>query len=281
MLEGLLTALVFGWIIYATLREHKRPVRRQIHCQIEVVEHEHFVELMVENGYGVDITASFDWLLVENLEPEVELTQTAVIAGEETVSVCKLWKTGGTHRVSVDWTWVWGSALARHDPQVVYLLPYEPGRVFGVSQGPGGSFSHTGDSDHAVDFDMPVGTRVLAARAGLVVDVESDFRSAGVHREAGGNYVLIQHDDDTVGEYFHLKTDGVKVRPGTEVQAGDFLALSGNTGCSSGPHLHFMVFRALDGHKRESCPLKFWVEGGDSPISLETGKSYRARAGNI
>ena len=268
--------MVFAWLIRATLKEHKRPVRRQIHCRIEVVEHEQFVELMVENGYGVEITASFEWLVVENLRLEDELTQTAVIPGEALVSVCRLWKTGRAHRVSVDWTWVWGSVLARHDPQAIYLLPYEMGRVFRVSQGPGGAFSHTGDSVHAVDFDMPVGTPVLAARAGLVVDVESDFRNAGVHREAGGNYVLIQHDDDTVAEYFHLKTDGVKVKPGTEVEAGDILALSGNTGCSSGPHLHFMVFRAVDGQRRESCPLKFQVAGYEMPIALETGKSYRA-----
>ena len=94
--------------------------------------------------------------------------------------------------------------------------------------------------------------------------------------EAGGNYVLVQHEDETVAEYFHLKTDGVKVEMGQRVEAGDLLGYSGNTGCSSGPHLHFMVFKARDGHHRESLPVRFLVAGSDQPIILQEGKSYRA-----
>lgn len=276
MLEFLISLGVCAWGIYLIFRENKRPVMRQIFCRIEVIEHAQYVELVVENGYGVDITASFDWKVVQHLKPENGLLPGAVIPGHQTVSVCKLWKTGPPHKISVDWSWVWGSAVAEHDPEAVYLLPYPETKSYTVSQGPGGKFSHQGDSYHAIDFDMPKGCAVTAARAGIVVDLESAFRSVGVNVEAGGNYVLVQHEDETVAEYFHLKTDGVKVEMGQRVEAGDLLGYSGNTGCSSGPHLHFMVFKARDGHHRESLPVRFLVADSDQPITLQEGKSYRA-----
>ena len=175
-----------------------------------------------------------------------------------------------------DWQWVWGSSEAQHAPGTVYYLPYEAGLSFPVSQGPGGTFTHKGESYHAVDFDMPIGTPVLAARAGEVVDVEKDFRTKVLNREAGGNYVLVQHEDGTVAEYFHLKMDGVAVEPGTAVEVGDLLGYSGNTGCSAGPHLHLMVFRAVNGKRRESLPMRFRVKGSRLAAPLETGKSYTA-----
>ena len=276
-MEWVLTVGICGWLVFAIFRERKRPQRRQIHCRIEVIEHDSFVELVVENGYGVDITASFDWLIVQHLKPEGgALLPGAVIEGFQTVSVCKLWKTGPPHKISVDWSWVWGSALAVHDPQAVYLLPYPAGESYPVSQGPGGKFSHQGDSLHAVDFDMPIGALVTAARSGVVVDLESSFRAVGINKEAGGNYVLIRHEDDTVAEYFHLKTDSIRVKMGEEVDAGQIIARSGNTGCSSGPHLHFMVFRAQDGYHRESLPVRFLISGSEQPLVLKANQSYRA-----
>lgn len=276
MFEWLLGLAGLGWFLWAVGREKRRPQRRQIHCHIDFEDHGEYLDLVVYNAYGCEITASFDWKQLSQVRPEGELPQMVVISGGEALSVCKLQKTGPNPVYSTDWTWVWGSALAQHQTGVVYQLPFEPGKSFSVAQGPGGTFTHTGESYHAVDFDMPVGTPITAARAGLVVDVEGDFRASGLNREAGGNYILIQHEDDTVAEYFHLKTDGVKVEPGLWVEAGDFLGYSGNTGCSNGPHLHLMVFRAVDGRKRESLPMRFRVAGDRAAIELETGGRYVA-----
>jgi murein DD-endopeptidase MepM/ murein hydrolase activator NlpD len=276
MLEWVLGVGLFGWMSYAILKEKKRPQRRQIHCHIEFVDHGKYLDLMVHNEYGVEITASFEWQRLENVRWEGDLPQISVIPGAQAVPVVRLWKTSPKPLYSVDWKWVWGSVAASHDPDAVYALPYEPGTRYSVAQGPGGTFTHFGESFHAVDFDMPIGTPVLAARAGLVVDTEGDFRAVGLSTEAGGNYVLVQHDDDTVAEYFHLKTDGIKVLPGMQVEVGDLLGYSGNTGCSGGPHLHLMVFRAVDGTKRESLPMLFRVAGSSHSISLETNNTYEA-----
>ena len=132
---------------------------------------------------------------------------------------------------------------------------------------------------YAIDWKMPEGTFVCAARGGTVVKVKDDSDKGGssVKYDHYNNYVLIRHDDGTLGHYCHLLKHGGLVKPGQTVQAGDIIARSGNTGFSSGPHLHFCVFRAKDGRERESIPVKFQT-AEESAITLATGHSYRAGA---
>jgi murein DD-endopeptidase MepM/ murein hydrolase activator NlpD len=66
----------------------------------------------------------------------------------------------------------------------------------------------------------------------------------------------------------------VKVAVGQTVEAGDVIGLSGNTGFSSGPHLHFSVFKAKDGKSRESIPISFRTDKG-AETTLLTGQAYR------
>ena len=127
---------------------------------------------------------------------------------------------------------------------VEYLPPLRQPRSR-IDQGFGGGFSHTDEQNrYALDFAADIGTTVVAARAGTVMQVESDFSKAGLKQEKYGgraNFVRILHDDGTMGLYAHLKLDGVLVRVGQHVQAGQQIGLSGNTGFTTGPHLHFAV----------------------------------------
>jgi murein DD-endopeptidase MepM/ murein hydrolase activator NlpD len=155
------------------------------------------------------------------------------------------------------------------DPRVtpteyVYALPYPHGLTFSVLQGFGGAFSHTGSNQFAIDFDCPVATPVLAARPGVVVAANATAQGAGTTAEfldyRRTNFVLVRHDDGTLGEYMHLAPSGIKVKPGEQVKRGQELALSGNTGFSSTPHLHFMVMTAgPDGVTAVSFPFRFAV----------------------
>lgn len=147
---------------------------------------------------------------------------------------------------------------------VEYLYPLDMAGLR-VEQGFGGAFSHRdAENRYAVDFAAPIGTRVLAARAGTVIQVESDFSRAGLNAEkyAGrANYVRILHDDGTMALYAHLTLDGVLVRVGQRVRKGQIIGLSGNTGFTSGPHLHFVV-QVNRGLRLESVPFRMFGPQG-------------------
>ncbi|UAW98309.1 M23 family metallopeptidase [Halopseudomonas nanhaiensis] len=135
-----------------------------------------------------------------------------------------------------------------------YPLPWRGG-PFRVTQGPGGKYSHTGAKGRfAIDIAMPVGTPILASRPGVVVKTENQQTGRG--NNPAGNFVRVLHDDGTMGVYLHLKQGSVAVREGQRVDAGSLLALSGNTGNSTGPHLHFVVQRNV-GLETVSIPFEF------------------------
>jgi murein DD-endopeptidase MepM/ murein hydrolase activator NlpD len=135
-----------------------------------------------------------------------------------------------------------------------YLPPVPERGTFTVSQGFNGTVSHfREDNRYALDIAMPTGTVVRAARGGLVVSVE-----VGSGR---GEHIYILHDDGTFGLYAHLRQRSAVVEPGLRVRTGQIIAQSGNSGYSTGPHLHFGVLRNA-GMKWQAVPFKFEIAGG-------------------
>ena len=169
-----------------------------------------------------------------------------------------------------------GDSRAQPDAQAIYALPFELGRDVRVSQGFHGGASHRDLANaYAVDFDVAENTPVHAARAGTVVKVEDRYGIGGWEEpEAHANIIRVLHADQTVAEYAHLRQRGVVVKVGQEVREGELIGFSGNSGRSSGPHLHFAVHLPIDGKTRRSVPIRFL--GSDNlPFTPVEGGIYR------
>jgi murein DD-endopeptidase MepM/ murein hydrolase activator NlpD len=119
-------------------------------------------------------------------------------------------------------------AVSQQPGQDLWQLPVRDNYVISSMFGPRWGVLHPG-----TDLAVPEGTPVYAANAGMVI----------LCRWNGGygNNVLIQHDDGVVSVYGHASR--LMCREGSAVAAGDLIALSGNTGYSTGPHLHFELRR--------------------------------------
>lgn len=197
-------------------------------------------------------------------EPAAELTRS--LSGNQRLQMIRLSGTdpdrAGSYRYRFDWTV--GNTDARHDDAYLYGLPFGAGQSYRVLQGFGAGFSHTGLEEFTVDFDMPVGTPVHAAREGVVVRVQEAHDRACWEEACGryANFIVVLHDDETTGEYYHLMQGGALVTVGQHIARGELIGYSGNTGKSTMPHLHFGVYRALAWGRTQSVPVRFVTERG-------------------
>lgn len=161
-----------------------------------------------------------------------------------------------------------------YDQFYVYDLPFRRGARARIEQGYNGSFTHVGEN--ALDFDMREGSQVHAARGGLVISVVQHFNetcwSDACKKMA--NYVLIYHTDGTIAGYTHLQYNGARVAVGDTVRKGQLIALSGNTGYTRGPHLHFDCYLpGFDG--KRTLITKFRAGDGTTNGYLKENRVYK------
>jgi murein DD-endopeptidase MepM/ murein hydrolase activator NlpD len=177
-----------------------------------------------------------------------------------------------SYKFSYNYKLAMGDVTKSADKTYAYDLPFQKGKSFKLFQGYNGIFSHQGEK--SLDFTMPEGTEILAAREGTVVEVIQNNSMSCPRQECEkyNNYVTILHPDGSFSRYVHIKQNGSMFKPGDAVKKGDVIAQSGNVGWSSGPHLHFICF-AGGFDKLQSLETRFRVDNGTETF-LKEGTFY-------
>ena len=132
------------------------------------------------------------------------------------------------------------------DTATRYVYPFPKGRWYKVIQGYNGDFSHKSDySRFAIDFALAIGDTVCATRDGIVVGVVKDYNVGGKDRKYRdyANFITLYHKDGSFSQYVHLKQNSVFVSLGDTVKTFQPIGLSGMTGFTSTPHLHFNTIK--------------------------------------
>lgn len=159
------------------------------------------------------------------------------------------------------------------DTSFVYHLPYEEGKSHLLIQGYFSQYTHRNRA--ALDFKMKKGTTICAARGGVVIRLKEDGKRGGgnIKYRPDGNYIVIQHDDNTRTGYWHLQHNSVFVEVGDTVKQGQVIGLSGKTGYTFFPHLHFIVWRSEPGNRWKQVGTRFLTQKGI--CYLRPFRSYR------
>lgn len=221
------------------------------------------------------------WIVVEpfglsNVKPlRPALYAIQVGPGEtRTAGILTIEDTTKPYAYQAKWQAVAGNPHAVHDDRWHYRMPFGGSSPITISQGYDGPFTHKGLGAYALDFPMPLDTPVLAARGGTLVEIADGHATYSIRTDEneGDNRVMIEHVDGTLSLYAHLRHGG-SARLGQHVESGDRIGLSGDSGFSTGPHLHFEVFKVRPDGQRQTIPVQFW-DGTAKGFSPLVGRAY-------
>jgi murein DD-endopeptidase MepM/ murein hydrolase activator NlpD len=230
------------------------------------------VELVAHNESYAPIELVVNFKTIRGLEfphPDQSLTWVVPARTDLPLLALELLENETAPFLEYQYQYLAGDPAARHRPGQAYRVPFAIATDHPVTQAFPEVATHvTRDSHYAVDVAMPIGTDIMAARGGVVFDIAaSNFRGGldPVRDGPSANVIRILHDDGTYAIYAHLNTNSIRVRPGDRVQRGQYIADSGNTGFSSGPHLHFAVVRNA-GMTITSVPVTFMGQNSSTVV---------------
>ena len=258
----------------------EKPVDRVVHHKIEPGRPDDIAEFEVldrANGwdvYGtnrlrgpVEVSVSFKQSRSLSTEPRFPMRR--VLNAGERVRLAKIDATARDANFSLQMQSVPGDPRASTDKRL-YDFPFRQNVKWKISQAFHGGFTHQDEQNrYAVDISVPVGSAILAARSGVVMQTMGGFERAGTNSEKyseRSNIIRILHEDNTMGLYAHLKPGGIMVREGQRIKSGQLIGYSGNTGYSTGPHLHFCL-QINKGMRLVSIPFRMSGPNGELKLS--------------
>ena len=238
-------------------------------ADLEIVRDGTASNVYINNRLGGPLEVRLQFIDSVNVEADPAFPLTQVVAGRQRALVSRIAPGAGeVASYSISMTAMPGDPNA-NAADVVYALPVDEDSGWQIGQGFHGGFSHTDEQNlYAVDLIVREGTPILAARDGVVMQVESAFDKAGLNKQKyaeRANVIRVLHDDGTMAIYAHLKENGAYVRVGQRVTVGEQIAISGNTGYSSGPHLHFCI-QVNRGMRLVSIPFRMVSATGFLPL---------------
>lgn len=230
----------------------------------------------VVNAGPVLATVTLTFRSFHNLKPPLLARGERVVAAESTVALAHLdvIVRGAPVAAEASITIDLGASGTAPDEDYLYGIPFGGEVPRRLIQGFNGSDTHMEGMRYALDFAMPEGTPILAARGGTVVHVQDGFEKGGMDPDLlqRANVVVVAHSDGTVASYGHL-TPGILVSVGDSVAEGDLLAYSGATGFAGQPHLHFHVGVRLLGDPGRTILIRLKDSDG-RPVNLEEGSTF-------
>jgi murein DD-endopeptidase MepM/ murein hydrolase activator NlpD len=239
------------------------------------------ISLIAGNSFYSDAQIAFRISMPSNVAAEVPLQGNRLLEPRSETALVDLFPTDPNRpmRFEYSYRYILGAPGAKHEPDRPYRLPFAVASSHAVSQAFPDAVTHSDPSSrYAIDFAMPIGTGIYAARGGRVIQIAGNYFESGLDPSRDlerANIVRVLHDDGTMALYAHLNWHSIRVVPGQRIRRGEYIADSGNTGFSTGPHLHFVVQRNVGG-AIESLPVLFGGEGGRE-IRLRSGDVVTAR----
>ncbi|MCG8588828.1 MAG: M23 family metallopeptidase [Proteobacteria bacterium] len=229
---------------------------------LDVSQNDDRAQIDARNYLKVPVGVKLEFQSLVNLTPVPRLPAQRVIPPGKELPIVTLIRDNAYQgaRYPFHWRFTYGDPTAAHSAKARYRMPFGGTEDRPLTQGANGEFTHKGTSAWSFDFGMPIGTPILAAREGRVVEITDGYTKSGISEDFldKANAVTVMHQDGTFATYAHLDA-GSGVREGMWVNVGDVLGFSGNTGFSTGPHLHFSVWKSD------------WKGGGTIPIRFHDG----------
>jgi murein DD-endopeptidase MepM/ murein hydrolase activator NlpD len=225
----------------------------------------------VQNGEPVPVTIGLTFRAVSNLRAPLEPVERIVPPRSAVEIPVEAVRNGRPFHADVAISIDLGSSTTEPDPDFLYAVPFGGSARRPLIQGFEGDETHLGSMRYSLDFGMPQGTPVLAAREGVVLYVQDGFTEgrADPRLLERANLVVVAHGDGTMASYGHLRP-GLAVEVGDSVTEGELLGLSGRTGFAGQPHLHFHVGVRMLGEPGRTIPVRLRDRDG-VPVDLSDG----------